>query len=75
MASRSTKSAKRRLPRTLAEIAPSPMRKEDEERERRYRAQQDLQTLTAAEEIRRDRERLAAAKRIADSQAKVVAKR
>ena len=50
------------------------MTEADSERERRYRAEDDIRTLKRAEEIRRDRERMSAVKQEIKSAARVVEK-
>lgn len=51
---------------------PSPVRatKEEAAERRRYRAEEDLRTVTRAEEIRRDRERMSDVRKLAQEQVK-----
>lgn len=52
-------------PSVVVERKPS---KEDIEREKKWRAEDDIRTLQRAEEIKRDKERMTMAKRVAKDQ-------
>lgn len=65
--------AKKKLPANMPMTAYKPSR-EDIERERRYRAQSDIETLQRAEEIKKDKDRMGACKSYAKEQIKTLGK-
>lgn len=62
------------LPIAEATCMPVKMNKEQQERERRYQAEEGLRTLNKAEEIRSDKQRMSDIKALATEQMKSLSK-
>lgn len=62
-------------PSTACDVPPMPYKpsREEQARQRRYQAEDDLRTITRAQEVQKDRTRMAAVKTIAREQMKSLA--
>lgn len=66
------KKSKTKLSDMVDRPAPYKATAEDKERERRYRAEEDIRTMQRAEEIKKDKERIKAMKDVANEQIKAL---
>lgn len=66
------KKSKTKLSDMVSAPAPYKMTAEDKEREKRYRAEEDIRTMQRAEEIKKDKERIKAMKDVANEQIKAL---